>query len=280
MKKSKNLEKEFIILKEKLKDQTRDSKKTKENIKILYKEVEEKNRKLETLDQLKSQFVANVAHEFKNPLIIIKETMNLFLDKSLGSITDEQKEVIVRGKKTLERLIRLVTDLLDLAKIESGRMSMKREEVNLAFIVEELLALYEREFSKKEITFKKHIASGIGLIWADKDKISEVVTNLLSNAIKYTPKKGSVKIDLIDLDREVRFEISDTGPGISKKDAKKIFDKFERVTAEKEEGTGLGLPIARDIIRLHKGRIWVESEAGKGSKFIFTLPKSLREHEE
>ena len=110
-------------------------------------------------------------------------------------------------------------------------------------------------------------------MWADKDKLTQVVINLLSNAIKYTPDKGNVAVKLEGSEKEIQFEISDTGAGIPKEDYGKIFDKFERITAEKQEGTGLGLPIARDIVELHRGKIWVESELGKGSKFIFTLPK-------
>ena len=115
-----------------------------------------------------------------------------------------------------------------------------------------------------------------GVIWGDRDKVTEVIINLLNNAIKYTPEKGSIVVRIDGDDKEIRFEVYDSGPGIAKEDFEKIFDKFERVTVEKQEGTGLGLSIAKDIVGLHKGRIWVESEIGKGSKFIFVLPRDLR----
>lgn len=274
--KLKALRQEIESLTQELKGKEWASRKTNEGIKILYKELEDKNKKLKKIDQLKSQFVSNVAHEFKTPLVIARNCINLILGEHEGALNPEQKDVLKRGLGTLTRLIRLVTDLLDLARIESGKMSMKREEVDMADLTNEIFTAYESEISKKQIVFKKHIAPETGHIWADRDKISEVIINLLSNAIKYTPAGGRVTARLEGDEKKIRFEISDNGPGIPKKSLTKIFDKFERVTAEKEEGTGLGLPIAKDIISLHKGRLWVESEAGKGSRFIFTVPRSLR----
>ena len=136
---------------------------------------------------------------------------------------------------------------------------------------------------RRNISFKKDIQEGIGAIWADRDKISQVIINLLNNAVKYTPGGGSISVRLEGVGEEVRFEVTDTGPGVPEKHKDKLFNKFERITSEKIEGTGLGLAIAKDIVELHKGRIWVESPAweslpaGKhGSKFIFFLPKDLR----
>ena len=274
--KTKNLKEEVITLKKKLKDEEWAGEKTKENIKILYKELEEKNKKLKELDRLKSQFVANVAHEFKSPLIIIREAVKLILDGTLGEVNDVQRDALLRGRRNAERLIRLVTDLLDLAKIEAGKLSMKRERVDVALLIEEVSAAYKNEFSKKGITFIKNIREDIGLIWADKDKINEVIVNLLNNAIKYTRDGGTITINLTGDEREIRFEVTDTGLGISKGDTQRIFDKFERIGIDKKEGTGLGLPITKDIVELHKGKIRVESKVGKGSKFIFTLPRDLR----
>ncbi|MFH1304935.1 MAG: HAMP domain-containing sensor histidine kinase [Candidatus Omnitrophota bacterium] len=250
--------------------------KTTEALKALYKELDKKNEELKRFDQLKSQFVANVSHELKNPLSTIKESLAIILDGLMGKINPEQESMLKIGKNNVERLIRLVTDMLDLSKIEAGKMEIKREEIDIAALVNEVLANHERDFSRKQITLEKDIPQNTGLMWADRDKLSEVVINLLSNAIKYTPEKENVSVRLTSTEKEIRFEIADTGPGIPKKDFGKIFDKFERITTEKQEGTGLGLPIAKDIVELHKGKIWVESEAGKGSKFIFVLPRSLR----
>jgi signal transduction histidine kinase len=245
--------------------------------KRLLRELKEANEKLKELDKRKSAFVANVSHEFKNPLAVIKESLEIALDGLVGEMSPQQKEIIIPAKSNIERLIRLVTDLLDLSKIEAGKMEMRRTEFDIVALVNEILSSYERELSKKQLVLKKDIPPGIGLVWADRDKLSEVIINLLNNGIKYTPSPGQLIIKLEGTEKEIRFEISDTGPGIPGEYLEKIFDKFERITAEKQEGTGLGLPIAKDIVGLHKGKIWVESEVGKGSKFIFTLPRDLRE---
>ncbi|MFC1645891.1 sensor histidine kinase [Candidatus Omnitrophota bacterium] len=243
----------------------------------LQHELEKKNEELSKVDQLKSQFVANVSHEFKNPLAIIKESLGIVIDGILGKINPKQEKVLKSGKNSIERLIRLVTNLLNISMIESGKTEMKREEFDVASLVDETLRIYERDISKKQITLKEDISQDIGLMWADKDKLSQVIINLLSNAIRYTPNKGIIAIKLDGSEKEIHFEISDTGPGIPKEDYGKVFDKFERINAEKQEGTGLGLPIAKDIVELHKGKVWVESEIGKGSRFIFVLPRDLRD---
>lgn len=273
----KKAQQELEKAKEKLEKQTWGLRKTNEGIKILYKELEKKNEKLKKFDQLKSQFVGDVSHEFRNPLAVIKESIELVLNGEAGEISPKQKKILGLGKKTLDRLIRLVADLLDLSKIEKGRLELKKEKIDVPLIIDEILTTYERELSKKQITLKKDISQDIGSLWADRDKLSEVLINLLNNAIKYTPNKGGINIKLVGTKKEVCFEISDTGPGIPREYCQKIFDKFERITTEKQEGTGLGLPIAKEIVELHGGRIWVESEVGKGSKFIFVLPKDLRE---
>jgi len=242
----------------------------------ILKKLDEANEKLKELDKRKSAFVANVSHEFRSPLTAIKESLSIVLDGFTGDINIKQKKILESGKKNLERLIRLVTNLLDLSKIEAGKVQMKKEQFDIMPLMDEILTTYEGEISKKKSTLKKDVPQDIGSIWADRDKLSEVIINLLNNAIKYTPTKGNIAVKLEGGKEEVRFEISDTGPGIPKEDQDKIFDKFERITSEKQEGTGLGLPIAKDIVELHKGKIWIESEIGKGSKFIFTLPRNLR----
>ena len=272
------LEEEIVRLKKEIEDKDWVSRKTNAAIKTLYKELEKKNEELKGLDLLKSQFVANVSHEFKNPLAVINESLSLVMEGVAGSVNPSQNEILSAAKRNIERLTRLVKDLLDISKIEAGKMEMRRENFDIAILVNEVLANYEREKAKKGISIKRDIKEGIGAIWADRDKVSEVVINLLSNAIKYTPSGGSMTIKLDRVNEDVRFEISDTGPGIPEEYKDKIFDKFERITTEKIEGTGLGLPIAKDIVELHKGRIWVESPAGsQGSRFIFLLPRDLRQ---
>ena len=231
---------------------------------------------LKEMDRRKSDFVANVSHEFKNPLATIRESLSLVLQGITGEVSAEQKAIIEVAKKNVERLIRLVTDLLDISKIEAGKMHLKRERIEIGPLVDEIAADNAAEISKKEFKLTKNIPPDLGALYADKDKITQVVINLLSNAIKYTLPGGTILIKCEDAGKEIRFEVFNSGPGITKENMDKLFNKFERITAEKQEGTGLGLAISRDIIVLHKGKIWVESEPGKGAKFIFTLPKDLR----
>lgn len=241
------------------------------------RELEQANVKLKEMDKRKSAFVANVSHEFKNPLLVIKESLSLIIEGFAEDVDSEQKDILSGAKRNTERLIRLVTNLLDVSKIEAGKVEMHIENFDIAILLNEILDNYKKELAKKDISLKKDIQKDIGAIWADRDKISQIVINLFNNAIKYTHVGGEVGIKLITKENELYFEISDTGPGIPKEYKDKIFDKFERITAEKIEGTGLGLPIAKDIVMLHKGRIWLESEAGKGSRFIFVLPRDLRD---
>lgn len=228
---------------------------------------------LKQMDQRKSAFVANVSHEFKNPLGNMNLSLGYILSGSAGEINEKQKPMLEMAKRNTERLIRLVTNLLDVSKIEAGKMKLKKEGIEIAGLVDEVIANNSEEISRKHLVLEKEFSESAGLVRADRDKLTEVVINLLSNAVKYTPDGGRITLGLSGSQKEARFEISDSGPGIAKKDFYKLFDKFERLSAERKEGTGLGLSITKDIIKLHKGKIWVESELGKGTKFIFTLPR-------
>ncbi len=234
------------------------------------------NEKLKEFDQLKSHFVGMVSHELRNPLSVLGESLSLILDKVAGSISEEQKEILEIGKRSVDRLIRLVSDLLNLEKIEAGKMELKREEIDVAPFLNELLIPYLSRISKSKLTLETSIPMDLGLLWTDRDKLTEVIINLLSNAMKYTPVGGRLALKVEGNKEELRFEIADTGPGIPAKQREKIFDKFTRITAEKQEGTGLGLPIVKEIVELHKGKIWVESDPGQGSRFIFTIPRDFR----
>ena len=231
---------------------------------------------LEAANKRKSDFVANVSHEFKNPLAIINEAIAMGIEGLFGNVSIEQKKMLKVAKNNIERLIRLTTNLLNISAMESGAVELKREKVWVGPLIDEIVFNNGEEISKKRLTVKKDIPEDIGPLWADKDKVTEVIVNILSNAIKYTPSGGNIAIKLSGTDNEMRFEISDTGAGIAKEDIDKLFNKFERIFAEKQEGTGLGLSIAKDIVELHKGKIWVESEIGSGSKFIFTLPRDFK----
>lgn len=236
-------------------------------------ELEAANKKLQQLDKIKSGFVANVAHEFRTPLMIIKGNVDLVNKGGLGPVAAAQKEMLDGAINIVNRLSRLVNDLLDISKIESGKMELKKEPVEMNKIIEESLAMFDKIIKDKKQILRKDLTMDLSKISADKDKVTQVFLNLLSNAVKYTPESKEITVKTVNLEKEIMVEVSDAGEGVAPENLDKIFDKFTRVTAEKKEGTGLGLPIAKDIVNLHNGRIWVKSEFGKGSQFYFTLPK-------
>lgn len=236
-------------------------------------ELEAANKKLTEIDRIKSDFVSNVAHEFRTPLTIIKGNIDLVNKGGLGNVTPLQKDMLDSAMNIVNRLSRLVNDLLDISKIESGKMELKKEPLDINKIIEENLVIFDKVIKDKKQRLQKNLSNDIPKIYADIDKVTQVFINLLNNAIKYTHEQGEITVKTVNLEKEILVEVSDTGEGVSPQNLDKIFDKFTRVTAERKEGTGLGLPIARDIVKLHNGRIWVKSELGKGSQFFFTLPK-------
>jgi len=236
-------------------------------------ELEAANRKLKEIDRMKSDFVSNVAHEFRTPLTIIKGNVDMVVKGRIGDVTSEQKEMLDGAMNVANRLARLVNDLLDISRIESGKTKLKKERLNINKIIEENIIAFDRMIKDKKQGLKKELAKDVPEIDADIDKITQVFVNLLSNAVKYSPEGGAITVKTVNLEKEIMIEVSDTGEGMAQENIDKVFDKVTRVTAEKKEGTGLGLPIAKDIVVLHKGRIWVKSELGKGSQFYFALPK-------
>jgi len=235
-------------------------------------ELEKTNAKLMELDQMKSDFVANVVHELRTPLTIIRGNLDNIDKGFAGEVQPQQKEILGDVFRVINRLSRLVNDLLDLSKIESGKMELNKESLDIVTLAGEVVKTFETLAGSKKIGLIKEFPDKAVTVNADKDKLTQVFINLMGNAIKFTDK-GNVVVRIIDLQKEAQVEIQDTGPGIPLDQMDKIFDKFVRVVAEKKEGTGLGLPIAKDIIVLHKGRIRVESESEKGSRFIFIIPK-------
>ncbi|MCX5712060.1 MAG: HAMP domain-containing sensor histidine kinase [Candidatus Omnitrophica bacterium] len=226
-------------------------------------------------DQLKSTFVATVSHELKNPLSIIKASLDNVKDGILGAINLEQKRVLTLCQDVATRMARLISDLLDLHKIEAGMFQTKRGVCNLADILEKQVKEFEILLDKKQIKLSKVMLEKEISLWADEGKMMQVVNNLLGNAIKYTPDGGSVTLRVSLLDGFIKLECSDSGPGIPADKLDSVFDKFERLDTTKE-GTGLGLAIAKDIVEMHQGKIWVESSFGAGSKFVVVLPRDLR----
>ncbi len=233
--------------------------------------------KQKEVDQLKSNFVANVSHELRTPLIAIEKAISLILSKDAGSISEAQEQFLAIAHRNIKRLGLLINDLLDLSKIEAGKMEFKYELFSIEKVINECMAGLNTWAKTKSIQLEKKIHEGIPDVSMDPNRILQVLNNLVGNAIKFTPSNGLITIEAkFQNEREaLEVGVTDTGIGIPKEALSKMFDKFYQ-TGERAptdiSGTGIGLSISKEIVELHNGRIWVESEKGCGAKFTFTLP--------
>jgi PAS domain S-box-containing protein len=243
------------------------------------KDISEKKRferRLKELDQMKSDFVSNVSHELRTPLTAIKGSVDNMMDGITGPLTEKQARYLARIKSNADRLGRLISDLLDLSKIEAGKIDLRPAHLPVEALVKEVAEVLRAVAAEKLISLEVVSSDGPVGVWADRDKVVQIFMNLIGNALKFTPLNGRVTIAVEKTDPEwVKCSVTDTGPGIPGPEAVRIFDKFyqiEQSNKQKTKGTGLGLTIARALVEMHGGRIWIESEIGKGSVFLFTLP--------
>ena len=224
--------------------------------------------------KIKSEFISIVSHELRTPLTAIKEGIGIVLDGSTGEITEEQKDFLGTAKRNVDRLARLINDVLDFSKMESGKMQLKREKHQITQVLEDVVKTHTTHAKVNNLYVKTDFKEGLPEIFFDPDRIIQVVNNLINNSLKFTQTGGIVIRAGIE-EGFVRITIEDTGPGIKEEELSKLFEAFrqlENQNAKKTGGTGLGLSISKQIVKQHGGKIWVESEFGKGSKFIFTLP--------
>lgn len=233
--------------------------------------------KQKELDKLKNSFVANVSHELRTPLVAIDKSLSLILNKSTGEISPTQEEFLSIAQRNLKRLSLLVNDLLDLSKLEAGKMEFKRQPSSIEKIIDESIEGLNTWAKTKSIEIVKKIQGDLPQVNIDSNRIIQVLNNLIGNAIKFTPNNGNITVEASfqSEKEEVKISVQDTGIGIPKENLPQIFDKFFQVTERVPtdiSGTGIGLSIAKEIVELHGGRIWAESEEGQGAKFIFTLP--------
>jgi len=247
----------------------------KNEIYIATKELVEKNKELERMDKLKSDFVSNISHELRTPLTSIKGYTKLLAEGKIGNVDKKQKECLdIIGEET-DRLTRLINEVLDLARLEKGKVTIKKEDVDLNKVAEDVINSIKTLAEDKSIAINFTPNKELPMVAASGDMIKQVFFNLLGNAIKFTPTEGMIDINMEEIDKEVKVSIKDNGIGIPPQIIPKLFDKFYQAdTSMTREfgGTGLGLPISKHIIEAHKGKIYVESEVGEGSTFIFTLP--------
>ena len=231
---------------------------------------------LKELDKMKSEFIAMVTHELRAPIAAVEQQLTVILSRMAGEVSAKQEQLLTRAKERTKGLLALIKDLLDLSKIEAGRMVQYKEPITLQEIIQKVVDLMRVEAENKKIDLEFPAPSQNPVIHADRTSMDGIFTNLISNAIKYTPEGGKVCVTLTDEGGFVKTTVSDTGIGIKKGDLSRIFDKFYRVkTAETRQiiGTGLGLSIVKSIVDAHLGSISVESEEGGGTTFAIFLPK-------
>ncbi|HYY54956.1 MAG TPA: ATP-binding protein [Candidatus Dormibacteraeota bacterium] len=239
-------------------------------------ELRENNEQLERASRLKSEFLASVSHELRTPMNAIIGYTKLMLDGIDGELSEQQATDLQRVASAADNLLVLINDLLDLAKIEAGRMEIRPEEVDLVSVASDVVELVRPAANAKHISVTSSITAALPTVFADPSKTRQIIANLMSNAVKFT-ERGGVAIDAVADDRWVTVTVRDTGIGIPADARDYIFDEFRQVDSSatrKYGGTGLGLAITRRLVELQGGRIWVESELGKGSTFHFTVPRT------
>ena len=260
----------------------------------LYEEIKKNNQKLERLERLKSEFISIVSHELRTPLTAIKNALDIILSGKTGALTDAMDNFINMAKRNVVRLSGIINDLLDLSKIEAGKMDFKFATTKIEPVIEYVRNCLNEMAKEKKISLKTNISESNADIYADAQRLEQVLTNLVSNAIKFTPDGGEISVDtkVVDID-EIKYSpifeeefkklsgkylmvtVKDTGIGISEDDLAHVFDQFAQIEtslSRKVGGSGLGLPIARQLLEAHNGAIWCDSELEKGSEFHFVVP--------
>jgi PAS domain S-box-containing protein len=234
---------------------------------------------LKRMDKLKKDFISNMSHELRTPLNAVIGFSEILADQKFGPLNEVQKDYLNDVLESGKFLLSLINDILDLAKVESGKMKLELSDFSLKELLEGSLIFVKEKVLKHNIELILDIAKEVGTIRADERKVKQIVYNLLSNAVKFTLDGGKVGIKAEINGSEAKVTVWDTGIGISKEDQKKLFIAFVRLEAplaKKYEGTGLGLSLAKDFVEMHNGKIWVESEGvRKGSSFTFTLPTGV-----
>jgi two-component system, NtrC family, sensor kinase len=240
----------------------------------LFREIADKSRQLEAASQHKSEFLANMSHELRTPLNAIIGFSEVLAERMFGEINEKQSEYLQDILESGRHLLSLINDILDLSKIEAGRMELEAADFDLPSAIENALLLVRERASRRGITLGSTIDERLGTICGDERKVKQVLLNLLSNALKFTPEGGEIDVTARLHDHLAEVSVADTGIGIAPTDQDTVFEEFRQVgTADKKaEGTGLGLTLSRKFIELHGGRIWVTSQVGVGSTFTFTLP--------
>jgi len=240
----------------------------------LFREIEDKSRQLQIASQHKSEFLANMSHELRTPLNAIIGFSEVLHERMFGEVNEKQAEYLNDILESGRHLLSLINDILDLSKIEAGRMELEATDFDLPSAIENTMILIRERAQRRDIALARAVEQGLEKVHADERKVKQVLLNLLSNALKFTPEGGKIEVRAGVRDGVAEISVTDTGVGIAPEDQEAVFEEFKQVgkASKKAEGTGLGLAISKKIIELHGGKIWVTSQLGKGSTFTFTLP--------
>ena len=234
--------------------------------------------KLKELDQLKSEFISVASHELRTPLTSIVMSLGLVLEGAAGDLSEDQQELLGAANEEAIRMRELMTNLLDISRIESGKVQMDLDEVDTKSLVAGIANSFTLQAESEKVKVKIDIADDINPINADYARIVQVFNNLIGNALRYTPEGGTITVHAVNYKNYVHFTVEDTGVGIPRDSILKIFEKFVQIDSDPNKGgAGLGLAVSAEIVKAHGGKIWAESEINKGSKFHFLIPIAKEE---
>ncbi|HEV3009246.1 MAG TPA: ATP-binding protein, partial [Burkholderiales bacterium] len=241
----------------------------------LFKEIQEKSAQLEVANRHKSEFLANMSHELRTPLNAIIGFSEALGERMFGELTEKQAEYLKDIHESGRHLLSLINDILDLSKIEAGRMELELSTFHVPGALANAITLVRERAQRHGIALNLEVEERLGEFSGDERKFKQIMLNLLSNAVKFTPDGGRVDVSAKKLDGKIEVAVRDTGIGIAPEDQAAVFEEFRQVGRDKlkkAEGTGLGLALTKRFVELHGGEIRLESEPGKGSRFSFSLP--------
>jgi two-component system, NtrC family, sensor kinase len=261
------LQESYSSLEHKVEERTRE-------LATALRELDEKSRELEAASRHKSEFLANMSHELRTPLNAIIGFSQVLRERLFGEVNEKQAEYLDDILSSANHLLSLINDILDLSKVEAGQVELDVAPFSLEEALESGVVMVRERATNEHVRLVVSPAPDLDVVAGDERRVRQVIFNLLSNAVKFTPAGGEVDVCALRVDGEARISVSDTGPGIAPEDQQRIFEEFQQTDTgiEQREGTGLGLALSKRLVELHGGRIWVESEVGKGSTFVFTLP--------
>ena len=244
------------------------------NVNQMNDELRRLYREVETASQHKSDFLANMSHELRTPLNAIIGFSQVLREGMVGDVNEKQREYLEDILSSGQHLLSLINDVLDLSKVEAGQVELQVAPFSLQDALERGVSMVREQATTEGVQVTLHKNGSLDVVSGDERRMSQVIFNLLSNAVKFTPTGGHVDVSATQINGEMRVSVADSGPGIAAEDLDRIFEEFQQTEAgaRQLEGTGLGLALSKRFVEMHGGRIWCESEVGKGSTFEFTLP--------